>query len=43
MPDLDFEDDGPGLTGTCGEVAATLSIYNSFIGQFTDVLKNANG
>lgn len=43
VPDLDFEDDGPSLTGTCGEVAATVSLLNSFIGQFTDALENANG
>jgi len=41
VPDLDFGDDGPSLTGTCSEVAATMSIYNSFIGAFTDVIKEA--
>jgi len=47
VPDLDFENDGPSLTGTCGEVAATVSILNSFISAFTDgftdALENANG
>jgi len=43
VPDLDFEDDGPSLTGTCGEIATTVSILNSFIGQFSDALENENG